>query len=152
MKIQLYTDGGCSKNPGPGGWAYLKICMTSNSRIEEAGYVKDTTNNRMELQAVIEGLKSIKETAEVELFTDSTYVGNGLTDWMANWKKKGWQRYEKGKLVPIKNADLWQELDRLKQIHNIKYTRVAGHSGHPENDRVDELAVAAYQKHMSHNK
>lgn len=108
----------------------------------------ETTNNRMELQAVVEGLSTLKRPTEVELFTDSVYVGKGLSEWMPGWKRNGWKRKQKGKLVDVKNVDLWKQLDELAQTHTIKYTRVAGHSGHAENDRVDELAVAAYQQFL----
>ena len=94
------------------------------------------------------GLGALKRPCRVELFTDSVYVGKGISEWMANWKANGWKRKEKNKLVPLKNDDLWKQLDELVSKHRVKYTRVAGHSGHPENDRVDELAVAAYQKYL----
>ena len=102
----------------------------------------------MELQAVVEGLSALKRPCRVELFTDSVYVGKGISEWMTKWKQNGWQRKEKSKLVPVKNEDLWRRLDELLSQHQVKYTRVAGHSGHPENDRCDELAVAAYQKFL----
>lgn len=102
----------------------------------------------MELTAVVQGLASLKRSCSVELFTDSVYVGKGMSEWMPNWKKNGWQRKEKGKLKPVKNVELWQQLDVLIGRHKVKYTRVAGHSGHPENDRCDELAVAAYQEYL----
>ena len=107
-----------------------------------------TTNNRMELEAVVQGLSALKRSCSVELFTDSVYVGKGISEWMAGWKRNGWRRKEKGKWVELKNADLWQKLDQQLSRHHVKYTRVAGHSGHPENDRCDELAVAAYQKYL----
>jgi ribonuclease HI len=116
--------------------------------MEGSGADRHTTNNRMELMAVIQGLRTLTRPCRVELFTDSVYVGKGLSEWMANWKKNGWQRREKNKWQPVLNGELWQELDRLIQYHDVKYTRVAGHSGHPENDRCDELAVAAYQKYL----
>ena len=101
----------------------------------------------MELQAAVEGLTALSRTCYVELFTDSEYVRKGLSEWMAGWKRNGWKRKEGGKLKELKNADLWQQLDILVAKHRIKFTRVAGHSGHPENDRCDELAVAAYQQY-----
>ena len=100
----------------------------------------------MELQAVIEGLSALKRPCHLELFTDSEYVRKGLSEWMAGWKRNGWQRREKGKLKPVANAEQWQQLDELIAKHRIKFTRVAGHSGHPENDRCDQLAVGAYQR------
>ncbi|TWT85602.1 Ribonuclease H [Posidoniimonas polymericola] len=146
--VHLYTDGGCSGNPGPGGWAYLLRHPESGKELEGSGGEPETTNNRMELTAVVEGLATLKRPTEVELFTDSVYVGKGLSEWMKNWKKNDWRRREGKKWAPVKNEDLWRKLDELSQLHQIKYTRVAGHSGHAENDRVDELAVAAYQKYL----
>jgi ribonuclease HI len=115
--------------------------------MEQFGAERDATNNRMELTAVVRGLEALKRPCDVELFTDSVYVGKGLTEWLPKWKSNGWQRREGREWKPIKNEDLWRELDELALQHRIKYTRVAGHSGHPENDRCDELAVAAYQKY-----
>jgi ribonuclease HI len=146
--VHLYTDGGCSGNPGPGGWAFLLLHPATGKKLERSGGEKLTTNNRMELQAVVEGLKTLTRPTDVELFTDSVYVGKGLSEWMAGWKRNGWKRKEKGRLVEVKNEDLWRQLDELSAQHKIKYTRVAGHSGHPENDRCDELAVAAYQQFL----
>ncbi len=148
IEIYLFTDGGCSGNPGPGGWAFILRHLPSGKEIEESGSAKHTTNNRMELEAVVQGLSTLKRPCRVELFTDSVYVGKGMTEWMLKWKKNGWKRKEKNKLVPVKNDDLWKQLDEQISRHRVKYTRVAGHSGHPENDRVDELAVAAYQKYL----
>jgi ribonuclease HI len=146
--VQLFTDGGCSGNPGPGGWAFILLHPETGKKMERFGGEPQTTNNRMELMAVIEGLSALKKPTAVELLTDSVYVGKGLIEWMPKWKCNGWQRREKGKLLPIKNDDLWRKLDELAALHQIRYTRVAGHSGHPENDRCDELAVAAYQKYL----
>ncbi len=146
--VELYTDGGCSGNPGPGGWAFILRHKTSGKSLEKAGASRLSTNNEMELTAVVEGLATLKQPCFVELFTDSVYVGKGLSEWMPNWKKNGWQRKEQGRFKPVKNLELWQRLDTLAAQHKIKYTRVAGHSGHPENDRCDELAVAAYQVYL----
>jgi ribonuclease HI len=146
--VQLFTDGACSGNPGPGGWAFILRHPTTGKHLERSGGEPETTNNRMELQAVIEGLSALKKPSSVELLTDSVYVGKGLSEWMVKWKRNGWKRHEKGKLLPIKNEDLWRKLDELASKHRIRYTRVAGHSGHPENDRCDELAVAAYQQYL----
>ena len=115
---------------------------------KKSGGEPETTNNRMELTAVVEGLSTLTRPTHVELFTDSVYVGKGMSEWMPKWKSNGWKRKEGRKLVPVKNEDLWRKLDELLQTHKVKYTRVAGHSGHPENDRVDELAVAAYQQFL----
>ncbi len=147
-EVHLYTDGGCSGNPGPGGWAFVMRHPGSGKVIERSGAERDTTNNRMELTAVIRGLETLKRPTKVELFTDSVYVGKGLSEWMPKWKENGWRRREGGRLKPVKNDDLWKKLDELATRHTVKYTRVAGHSGHPENDRCDELAVAAYQKYL----
>ena len=143
--VHLYTDGG---NPGPGGWAFVLKHPASGKSIERSGGERDTTNNQMELMAVIAGLETLKRRSRVELFTDSVYVGKGISEWMPKWKANGWRRKEGSKLVPVKNEDLWRRLDALLAKHHVKYTRVAGHSGHPENDRCDELAVAAYQKYL----
>lgn len=143
--VHLFTDGGCSGNPGPGGWAFLLRHPATQKQMEDSGAEQNTTNNRMELQAVIAGLSALKRPTKVDLFTDSVYVGKGMSEWMVKWKANGWKRKDGKKLVPVKNEDLWRELDELLQTHDVNYHRVAGHSGHPENDRVDELAVAAYQ-------
>ena len=148
FEIHLFTDGGCSGNPGPGGWAYLLRHLPSGKENEVSGGEELTTNNQMELRAVIEGLEALKRPCDVELFTDSTYVGKGMTEWMPRWKQNKWQRKDNGKLVPVKNVELWQRLDQQLQRHKVKYSWVKGHSDHPENDRVDELAVAAYQKFL----
>jgi ribonuclease HI len=146
--VHLYTDGGCSGNPGPGGWAFVLRHPSTGKEIEQSGAERETTNNRMELTAVIRGLAALKRPCSVELFTDSVYVGKGMSEWMPKWKTNGWRRREGKALKPIKNEELWRELDELIARHTVKYTRVAGHSGHPENDRCDELAVAAYQKYV----
>jgi ribonuclease HI len=148
IEVNLFTDGGCSGNPGPGGWAFILRHLPSDKEIEKSGSLELTTNNQMELEAVIQGLSALKRPCHVELFTDSVYVGKGMTEWMPKWKANGWKRRDGKKLVPVKNEEFWKRLDQLLARHQVKYTRVAGHSGHPENDRVDELAVAAYQKHL----
>jgi ribonuclease HI len=147
-QVHLFTDGGCSGNPGPGGWAYLLKHPATGKELEGSGGQPKTTNNQMELQAVIEGLAVLKRPTRVELFTDSVYVGKGMTEWMSKWKANGWQRKEGKRLVPVKNETHWRQLDQLLTTHQVTYTRVAGHSGHPENDRADELAVAAYQRYL----
>ncbi len=149
-EVLLFTDGACSGNPGPGGWAYILRHPATGKEVEAAGGEPMTTNNRMELMAVIQGLEALKRPTHVELFTDSEYVRQGLSSWMPKWKAAGWRRktgpYSRG--GEIKNLELWQELDTLIAQHKIKFTRVAGHSGHPENDRCDELAVAATRQQM----
>ena len=144
FEINLFTDGACSGNPGPGGWAYILRHVPTGKETECSGGSAESTNNRMELQAVVEGLTALKRPCRVEIFTDSVYVGKGMTEWMIRWKANGWMRREKGTLVPVKNEELWRLLDEQVQRHQeIRYTRVKGHSGHPENERCDELAVEA---------
>ncbi|MFZ4731310.1 MAG: ribonuclease HI [Pirellulales bacterium] len=144
-EVVLFTDGACSGNPGPGGWAYILRHPTSGRESSASGSEPLTTNNRMELTAAVQGLAQLKRPTRVELVTDSVYVGTGLSEWLPRWKGQGWQRREKGKLVPIKNEDLWRDLDRLASLHEVVFTHVAGHAGHPENERCDAMAVAAYQ-------
>ncbi len=146
VTVHLFTDGACSGNPGPGGWAYvLRHLPTGKEKIDSGGQA-NTTNNQMELTAVIRGLEALKRPCYVELFTDSVYVGKGLQEWMPKWKQNHWQRREGKRWLPVKNEELWRRLDSLAQCHRIKYTRVAGHSGHPENEKCDELAVAACEQ------
>ncbi len=115
--------------------------------MEHSGGETESTNNRMELTAVVQGLKALKRPSNVEILTDSTYVGKGLTQWMAKWKSNGWRRKDGRRWAPVKNEDLWRLLDELIATHTITYTPVRGHSGHPENERCDELAVAACQQY-----
>ncbi len=147
-EVHLFTDGGCSGNPGPGGWAFILRHPGTGQELERSGGERETTNNRMELTAVIEGLAALKKPSHVELFTDSVYVGKGMSEWMGKWKANGWRRKEGKRMAAVKNEELWRRLDELLQTHKVRYTRVAGHSGHPENERVDELAVAAYQQFL----
>jgi ribonuclease HI len=147
IEVHLFTDGACSGNPGPGGWGLILRHLKTGKEIEASGGEAESTNNRMELQAVVEGLSLLKRPCSVELFTDSVYVGKGISEWMKGWKANGWRRKEKNKLVPLKNDDLWRRLDQLISLHQVKYTRVAGHSGHIENERCDVLAVEASQKY-----
>ena len=134
-KIYIYTDGACSGNPGPGGWgAVLKY---EDNVKEISGGEDKTTNNRMELSAVIEALKLLKESCSIVLTTDSTYVKNGITEWIHTWKKNNWKTSTK---KPVKNVELWKELLELTKNHKIEWKWVKGHSGHPENERCDELA------------
>lgn len=146
--VHLFTDGACSGNPGPGGWAFILRHPASGKELERSGAEPQTTNNRMELTAVVRGLETLKQPSRVQLFTDSVYVGKGITEWMPKWKANNWRRKERRKLVSIANEELWRELDALLASHEVRYTRVAGHSGHPENERVDELAVEAYQRYL----
>ena len=144
--VHLFTDGACSGNPGPGGWAFILRHLASGKELEKNGGEAHTTNNRMELAAVIEGLSALKQPCQVELFTDSVYVGKGLSEWMPKWKANNWRRREKDTWKPVANVELWQRLDEMIAQHRLTYTRVAGHSGHPENDRCDVLAVEAARK------
>lgn len=146
--VQLYTDGACRGNPGPGGWAYILRHPGTNTVKECSGGTALTTNNLMELQALIEGLKALKRTSRVEVITDSTYVAKGCQEWLPNWKKNGWRRREGKSWKPLKNQESWEQLDQLLQKHQIKFTVVKGHTGHPENERCDELAVAAALQYM----
>ncbi len=138
--VDLFTDGACSGNPGPGGWAYLLRHPKTGKSVERNGGEPATTNNRMELTAVIEGLASLTRPSIVELYSDSQYVLKGLEEWIAGWKQKGWRTASK---APVKNVDLWMKLDELKAVHEIRFHWVRGHDGHPENERVDRLAVEA---------
>jgi ribonuclease HI len=137
-KVEIYTDGACRGNPGPGGWAAL---LRHGEREKEiSGAESETTNNRMELMAAIRALESLKRPCEVTLMTDSQYVKNGVTEWMKKWKKNGWKTSGR---EPVKNQDLWVRLDEAVSRHQIHWKWVRGHSGHPENERVDELANQA---------
>jgi ribonuclease HI len=145
-RVQLFTDGACSGNPGPGGWAFiLKHPGTGKCR-DAAGAEFDTTNNRMELMGVIRGLASLKRPCQVELVTDSQYVAKGITEWLRNWKRQGWQRKEGGRLKPVSNVDLWQKIDALLGVHDVRVQHVLGHRGHPENEACDRMAVDAYKR------
>ncbi|HTU24478.1 MAG TPA: ribonuclease HI [Pirellulales bacterium] len=148
-EVVLFTDGACSGNPGPGGWAFILRHPKSEKEIERAGGEPQTTNNRMELTAVVQGLEALNRPSHVTLVTDSVYVGKGLSEWMPKWKANGWRRREGQQWKEIKNEDLWRELDRLVATHELRFEHVAGHSGHAENERCDELAVAAYQQYLT---
>lgn len=133
--IDIFTDGGCRGNPGPGGWgAILKV---GEAEKELWGGEPDTTNNRMELTAVIRALEALKRPVEARLHTDSQYVQKGISQWIHNWKRNGWRTADK---KPVKNADLWQQLDKLVAQHRIEWVWVKGHAGHPGNERADQLA------------
>jgi len=133
--IYIYSDGACKGNPGPGGWGALLV--TDGHRKEICGGEANTTNNRMEMTAVIRALESLKRPSTVEVHTDSQYVQKGISEWMAGWKRRNWRTAD-GK--PVKNQDLWLQLDALSQLHRIEWKWVRGHNGHPENERADELA------------
>ena len=142
-EVQLFSDGACSGNPGPGGWGCILRHSTSGTEKELSGGAANSTNNQMEMMAVISGLESLTRATAVEVITDSKYVADGCTSWMPNWKKNGWKRKDGTRWVPVKNVELWQRLDGLLAKHRVRFTVVKGHSGHPENERCDELAVAA---------
>ena len=140
-EVTIYTDGACSGNPGPGGWAALLMFGTIEKLI--SGGEADTTNNRMELMATIKALKHLKEPCRIHLFTDSKYVLQGMTEWIKGWEAKGWKTADK---KPVKNVDLWQLLQAAAKPHRIDWHWVKGHSGDVHNDRVDLAAVAEAQK------
>ena len=135
-RIEIFTDGACSGNPGPGGWG--AILRWKDTEKELSGGAAETTNNRMELTAVIEALRALKVRCVISLYTDSKYVMNGVTQWLPNWKANHWKTANKKS--PVKNIDLWQALDELLSQHEILWNWVKGHNGHPENERVDKLA------------
>lgn len=135
-EVQIYTDGACSGNPGVGGWGAILRYGTVEKEL--SGGDADTTNNRMELTAVIEALKALKKPCVITLYTDSRYVMDGVNKWLPNWKANGWRT--SNKKTPVKNIDLWQILESLIEIHKIKWVWVKGHNGHQENERVDKLA------------
>jgi ribonuclease HI len=143
--VRLFTDGACSGNPGPGGWAYILEHPSSGQTRDQSGAAPETTNNRMELTGVIEGLASLKRPCQVELVTDSEYVGKCIREWMPKWKAQGWRRKEGKQFKPVVNLDLWQRVDELLAQHQVKVTLVLGHNGHPENEACDRMAVAAYK-------
>lgn len=140
-EVVIYTDGACKGNPGSGGWAYYLFIKSDPSvKVEDSGHIPDTTNNRMELMAVIMALKKLKKSCEVTLHTDSKYVKNGCESWMANWKKNGWKDSNKKEVL---NVDLWKELDKLLEIHSVSFVYVKAHNGDQLNEYVDKLASGA---------
>jgi ribonuclease HI len=136
--VTIYTDGACAGNPGPGGWAALLLIGSSEKEL--SGGEAFTTNNRMEMLAAIEGLRALRQPCHVDLFTDSQYLHMGITSWLQGWKRKGWRTAAGG---PVKNVELWQELERVAAPHRISWHWVRGHAGDPFNHRVDRMAVAA---------
>ena len=135
--VEIYTDGACSGNPGPGGWGAL-LRYNGHEKELNGGEV-ETTNNRMEMMAVIKALGALKKPSQVKLYTDSKYVMQGITEWLKGWKAKGWKTAAK---KPVKNQELWQEIDQLVGKHSVEFIWVKGHAGHTENERADELARA----------
>ena len=136
--VRLYTDGGCRGNPGPGGWGAVLLYGKHKKLLK--GFERDTTNNRMELLAAIEGLSALTRTVEVELYTDSKYVQQGISQWITNWKRNGWKTAAK---KPVKNQDLWQRLDSLIDKHTVRWHWVKGHAGNEYNELADQLANQA---------
>ena len=143
--IEIYTDGACRGNPGPGGWAAL-LLLGEHER-EISGAEAHTTNNRMELTAVIRALEALKRPVRARVYTDSEYVRRGITEWLAAWKARGWRTADR---KPVKNQDLWQRLDELRAGHRIEWHWVRGHSGHPENERADALANRGLDETLAH--
>ncbi|MEI6350392.1 MAG: ribonuclease HI [Verrucomicrobiota bacterium] len=139
--VTIYTDGGCVGNPGPGGWA--AVLLWNGRKKELNGGAPATTNNRMELSAAIQGLRALKEPCQIELWTDSEYLRKGITEWLAGWKARGWKTRDK---TPVKNSDLWRELDSATSGHQINWRWVKGHAGHEHNERCDTLAQEAIFK------
>jgi ribonuclease HI len=140
-QVTVYTDGACQGNPGPGGWA--AVIQSDGETRELSGGEPLTTNNRMELRAAIEALRSLPEPSEVVLYTDSEYLRNGITAWLPNWKARGWRTAAR---TPVKNADLWRELDAVAARHRVTWRWLPAHAGQPENERADRLAVAEIRK------
>ena len=141
-EIFAYTDGACSGNPGPGGWGALLVAKDGNTVLKERelkGGEELTTNNRMELLAAIHALEALERRSMITMVTDSTYVKNGVESWIHGWKRNGWRTAAK---KPVKNDDLWKRLDAAQDAHDVQWTWVKGHAGHPENERADELARA----------
>ena len=140
--VIIHTDGACKGNPGPGGWG--AVIRSGANEKEISGGEPLTTNNRMELLAAIRGLESLKRPCKVDLYTDSLYVRDGITKWIHGWRRNGWKTSDR---KPVKNAELWQELLEAAEPHRVRWHWVKGHSGHPENDRVDALACAEADRH-----
>ena len=143
-RVEIYTDGACRGNPGPGGWAVLM--RYGGHEKELSGAEQQTTNNRMELLAAIAGLRALKRKSHVKLTTDSQYVQKGVTEWLADWKDRNWRTSGR---KPVKNEDLWRQLDEAVAKHEVSFEWVRGHSGHPENEHVDQLANAAIDRMLA---
>lgn len=142
--VEIYTDGACSGNPGPGGWG--AILVYGGKEKELSGFEENTTNNRMELMAAIAALEALKESCRIDITTDSQYVREGITGWIKKWKQNGWKTANK---KPVKNVDLWERLDSLMGVHTVTWHWVKGHAGHPMNERADELARDAITAALS---
>jgi len=144
QRVRIYTDGGCSGNPGPGGWG--AVLMFGDARKELSGGETNTTNNRMELMAAIAALEALKRPVPVDLFTDSNYLRQGITSWIDTWKANGWRTSQK---KPVKNEDLWRRLDEARQRHDVTFHWVRGHAGDPENEAAHELAQQGMAPYMA---
>lgn len=142
--VEIFTDGACSGNPGPGGWG--AILRYGSRERELSGGEAETTNNRMELTAAIEALNALKQPCRIDLYTDSSYVRDGIKKWIVNWKKAGWNTAAR---KPVKNVDLWQALDEARARHDVRWHWIRGHAGHPENERADELARLAMKPYKT---
>ena len=142
--VRIYADGACRGNPGPGGWG--AILRAGGNEKELFGGVSQTTNNRMELTAVVRALEALEHSSIVEVYTDSQYVQKGISEWLPDWKRRGWRTADK---KPVKNVDLWQELERVAGKHRVTWHWVRGHAGHPENERADELANRGVEEKSS---
>jgi ribonuclease HI len=140
-QVSIYTDGACSGNPGPGGWAAIMVYGEVEKEI--CGGEAETTNNRMEMMAAIAALEALKSACDIDVYTDSTYVQKGITEWIKGWKARGWKTADK---KPVKNSDLWQRLEQAAAKHTVRWHWVRGHNGHEYNERVDKLAVAAIER------
>ena len=145
-EVELYTDGACSGNPGPGGWAFILRHPASQKELEASGGEELTTNHRMELTALVKGLEALKKPSQVLLYADSVYVGKGLSEWMPKWKANNWRRREGSQWKEVKNEDLWRRLETAAARHEVEWLWVKGHAGHPENERVDALAREEVKK------
>ena len=144
MVVEIFTDGACSGNPGPGGWGAL--LRYGDKEKELSGFCENTTNNRMELLAAIYAIEALKRSTKAELTTDSSYVRDGITKWIHNWKRNGWKKSNK---KPVENRDLWERLDKAVSTHEITWHWIRGHTGHAENERADTLATTAIQKGLN---
>lgn len=142
-KVQIFSDGSCKGNPGPGGWS--AILKYKNHKKVISGYSPETTNNIMELTAVIKAIEKMKEKCEIDIFSDSRYVVMGMTEWIENWKAKGWKNSKK---ESVKNQELWRQLDELSNRHIVNWNWVKGHNGHPENEECDTLAKEEIEKNI----
>ena len=144
-RVEIYTDGACSGNPGPGGWGALLIFGKPSKEL--SGGAADTTNNRMELTAAIMALETLKRPCTVDLHTDSSYLRNGITEWIKRWRKNGWRTAQR---KPVLNGELWRRLDEARSRHDVTWHWIKGHAGHPENERADELARAGLAPFLEH--